>query len=144
MFTVSLLFLHIFAKSHEKSFFYSRFSHAIAIAEGKFLQLLIPKCTKKTANGREVQELIAVPLSDDAVGEVNLEADDEDTEEEIEALVTEVEKALAYMPLLADSPVVELAATMLLKVHGFTAKVCYKPMSFTSDCQRTSVLAHMV
>ena len=89
MFTVNLLFLHIFAKSHEKSFFYSRFSHAIAIAEGKFLQLLTPKCTKKTANGREVQELIAVPLSDDAVGEVNLEADDEDTEEQIDVMTSD-------------------------------------------------------
>lgn len=67
-----------------------------------------------------------MPLSDDAVGEVDPEADDEDTEEEIEALVTEVEKALADMPPLADSPVVELAATMLLKVRGFIAKVCYK------------------
>ena len=75
-----------------------------------------------------------MPLSDHAVGEVDPEADDEDTEEEIEALVTEVEKALADMPPLADSSVVELAATMLLKVRGFIAKgYVRKPMTFTSE-----------
>ena len=69
---------------------YSCFSHAIAITEGKFLQSLTPKQTKKTSTGHEVQELIVLWPSDEAVGEVNPEVDDEDTEEEIEALVMEV------------------------------------------------------
>jgi uncharacterized protein (UPF0305 family) len=82
---------------------------------------LTPKRTKKTATGSKVQESIALPPSDNAVGEVDPEVDDEDTEEEIEALVTEVEEALADMP--PDSPAVKLAASLLLKVRGFIAKV---------------------
>ena len=64
-----------------------------------------------------------LPPSDDAAGEVDLEVDNEDTEDKIEALVMEVEAALADMP--PDSPVVKLASLLLLKVHRFIAKVCY-------------------
>ena len=102
---------------------YSCFSHAIAIAEGKFLQSLTPKQTKKTATGSEVQESIVLPPSNDAAGEVDLEVDDEDTKEEIEALVMEVEAALADMP--PGSPVVKLASSLLFKVRRFIAKVHY-------------------
>ena len=77
---------------------YSCFSHAISISEGRFIQSLTPKQTKKIATGHEVQELIVLPPSDEADGEVDLEVGDEDTKEEIEALVMEVEAALADMP----------------------------------------------
>jgi hypothetical protein len=102
---------------------YSCFSHAIAIAEGKFLQSLTPKQIKKTSTSHQVQESIVLPPSDEAVGEVDPDIDNEDTEEEIEALVTEVEAALVDMP--QGSYVVKLAASLLLKVRGFIAKVRY-------------------
>ena len=91
----------------------SCFSHAIAIAEGKFLSNLTFPSKKKPASNNQVDSSRA--------GEVDPDVDDEDTEEEIEELVKEVEEALADLP--QNSEPSKLAAKLLLKVRGFIAKV---------------------
>ena len=91
----------------------SCFSHAIAIAERKFLSNLTPPNKKKPASNNQVDS--------SRVGEVDPDVDDEDTEEEIEELVKEVEEALADLP--QNSEPSKLAAKLLLKVCGFIAKV---------------------
>jgi hypothetical protein len=106
---------------------YSCFSHAIAISKGKFLQSLTPKRTKQPSTRRKVVQ----PQTDEPAGEVDLGVDNEDTEEQIEALVMEVEATLEDMP--SDSPVVKLAASLLLKVRGFVAKVRYSIQRCLSD-----------
>jgi len=58
------------------------------------------------------------------LGEANSGADDEDTEEEIEALLKEAEAACANLP--TGSEQVKLVSALLLKVRGFIAKVCSK------------------
>src|SRR5882724_2150271 len=96
----------------------SCFSHAIAIAEGKFLSNLTPPSKKKLASNNEVD---SSPLEDIQMGEVDPDVDDADTEEEIEELVKEVEEALADLP--QNSEPSKLTAKLLLKVCGFIAKV---------------------
>ena len=96
----------------------SCFSHAIAIAEGKFLSNLTPPSKKKPASNNEVD---SSPSEDIRTGEVDPDIDDKDTEEEIEELVKEVEEALADLP--RNSEPSKLAAKLLLKVRGFIAKV---------------------
>jgi hypothetical protein len=96
----------------------SCFSHAIAIAEGKFLSNLTPSSKKKPALNNQVD---SSPSEDIRAGEVDPDVDDEDTEEEIEELVKEVEEVLADLP--QNSEPSKLAAKLLLKVRGFIAKV---------------------
>jgi len=62
-----------------------------------------------------------MPPSDTAAGEIDPDVDDEDTEEEIEALVKDFEAALAELP--QDSFEGQLVAALLLMVQGFIAKV---------------------
>lgn len=101
----------------------SCFSHAVAIAEGKFLTALSPTKKKKITNGEMVDVPIVAPPSDTGRGEIDPDVDDEDTEEEIEALVHEIENAAAES-LVPDSAQARLVASLLLKVRGFIAKVC--------------------
>jgi regulator of sirC expression with transglutaminase-like and TPR domain len=97
----------------------SCFSHAIAIAEGKFLSNLTPPAKKKPASNNQVDSSPSEDIL--RAGEVDPNVDDEDTEEEIEGLVKEVEEALADLP--QNSEPSKLAAKLLLKVRGFIAKV---------------------
>ena len=55
-----------------------------------------------------------MPPSDTAAGEIDPDVDDEDTEEEIEALVKDFEAALAELP--QDSVEGQLATALILKV----------------------------
>ncbi|KAG1866727.1 hypothetical protein F4604DRAFT_1682795 [Suillus subluteus] len=65
------------------------FSHAVAIAECKFLSKLSPSIKKKSKDG-EFEDVPIIPPP----SELNLlEADEEDTEEDIQALEQEVEAA---------------------------------------------------
>ena len=96
----------------------SCFSHAIAIAEGKFLSNLAPPSKKKPASNIQVG---SSPSEDIRMGEVDPDVDDEDTEEGIKVLVNEIEEASADLP--QDSKQSKLAAKLLLKVRGFIAKV---------------------
>ena len=93
----------------------SCFSHAIAIAEGKFLSSL-------TLPNKKKSPVTALSSEEVSPGEVDPDIDDEDTEEEIEELVKEVEAA--GTDFLDNSKQSKLSAKLLLKVHGFIAKVC--------------------
>jgi hypothetical protein len=101
----------------------SCFSHAVTIAGGKFLTALSPTKKKKTTSSETVDVQIVVPPSGTGHGEIDPDIDDEDTEEGIEALVHEIENAGAES-LAPDSAQAQLVALLLLKVHGFIAKVC--------------------
>jgi hypothetical protein len=76
---------------------------------------------KKNASGIQIEVPIVPPPSDTAAGEIDPDVDDEDTEEEMEALIKDVEAALAELP--QDSVEGWLATALLLKVRGFIAKV---------------------
>ena len=99
----------------------SCFSHAIAIAKGKFLSRLTLPSKKKSSSGDEIP-VTALSSKETSPGEVNPNIDDEDTEEEIKELVKEVEAAVTDLP--DDSKLPKLAAKLLLKVRGFIVKVC--------------------
>ena len=100
----------------------SCFSHAVAIAEGKFLSALSPTKKKKILGGGEIDvPVVPSPSEDPSAGEIDPEIDDEDTEEEIDALAREVEEAGSNLP---DSNTGQLMVSLLLKVRGFIAKVC--------------------
>lgn len=100
----------------------SCFSHAVAIAEGKFLTNLSPSIKKKNSVGVD-EDVPVIPAPSDSIfsGEIDASIDDEDTEEEIEALIKDAEAACANLP--ADSEQVKLVSALLLKVRGFIAKV---------------------
>jgi len=105
----------------------SCFAHAVAIAEGKFLSTLSPNMKKKHSAlpaGTEGNIVMPTPEPSNNIssGEVDHNAVDEDTEEDIEALTKEVEAAFARLP--AGSEQVRMTSTLLLKVRGFIAKVC--------------------
>jgi hypothetical protein len=102
----------------------SCFSHAIAIAEGKFLSSLTPPSKKKSSSGDEIP-VNALSSEEVSPGEVDPDIDDEDTEEEIKELAKEVEAAVTDLP--DNSKQSKLAAKLLLKVRGFIAKVCPCP-----------------
>jgi DNA-directed RNA polymerase specialized sigma24 family protein len=99
----------------------SCFSHAVAIAEGKFLSKLSLAVKKKNTKGEQEDVPIISPPSNTSTGEVDPDADDEDTEDEIDALLQELEAAVATLP--PDSEQAKLLAGLLLKVRGFIAKV---------------------
>jgi hypothetical protein len=65
----------------------SCFSHAVAIGEGKFLSKLSPTVKKKNTKGVQEDVPIIPPPSNMLTGEVDPDADDEDSEDEIEALL---------------------------------------------------------
>jgi hypothetical protein len=98
--------------------FGSCFSHAVAIAEGKFLAKISPTI-KKTKTSTQPED---APMQ--STGEVDPKVDDEDTEEEIDALVKEVDDILADLPEGSDQ--VKLLAGLLLKLRRFIAKVSLK------------------
>jgi len=100
----------------------SCFSHAIAIAEGKFLSRLTPPSKKKSSSGDEIP-VTALSSEEVSPGEVDPDIDDEDTEEEIDELAKEVDAAVTDLP--DNSKQSKLAAKLLLKVRGFIAKVCH-------------------
>jgi len=79
----------------------SCFSHAIAIAEGKFLsRLTLP--SKKNSLCAEI--LITTLASDEASpGEVDPKMETEDTEEEIQELTRLVQAATADVPHKSDN-----------------------------------------
>ena len=97
------------------------------ISEGKFLSTLSPGVKKKhtVAPGSLGKDNPTVPTlkpsNDISSREFNADADDEDTEEDIEALAKETEAALVALP--AGSEQVKLTSALLLKVCGFIAKV---------------------
>jgi hypothetical protein len=71
----------------------SCFSHAVAIAEGKFLPALSPTKKKKIPGGGEIDvPIVLSPSEDPSAGEIDPEIDDKDTEEEIDALAREVRR----------------------------------------------------
>ena len=78
----------------------SCYSHAVALVDGTFLSALSPpsKTKKKNRDGQ-----------------------DEDTKEKIMALADEIEAALKDLP--ADSEEVKNASKLLVKLHGFVAKL---------------------
>jgi hypothetical protein len=95
----------------------SCFSHAIAIAEGKFLsRLTLPSKKSSLVNTLSSEEVLP--------GEVDPDIDDEDIEEEIEKLA----KTAVINLQVPDNNSIhwqsKLAAQLLLKVRGFIAKVC--------------------
>jgi hypothetical protein len=83
----------------------SCFAHAISLAQRAFITALSPK--KKTA-------------SDDEDGCIELDKEEE-TEEEVHALLEEVEAVIAALP--PNSEESRLLTSLLLKVRGFIAKV---------------------
>ena len=93
----------------------------MAIAEGKFLSKLSPTVMKNTKGVQEDVPIIPPP-SNTLTGKVDPDADDEDTKDEIEALLQELGTAVTTLP--PDSEQAKLLAGLLLKVHGFTANVC--------------------
>jgi hypothetical protein len=96
----------------------SCFSHAVAIAEGKFLSKLSPSIKKKNKDG-----VFEEPSESSRAGELDsLEADEEDNEDDIQALEQEVEAA-------PSSENVKAVAKLLLKIRGFIAKVSPKTSS---------------
>jgi hypothetical protein len=84
----------------------------VAIAEGKFLSTLSPSIKKRNP--------MPVPAAIEGA-----DADDEDTEEDIESLIKDTEAAFAALPagLEQSKPV----SALLLKVRGFIAKVSFEP-----------------
>ena len=107
----------------------SCFSHAVAIAEGKFLSTLLPGMKKKhtVAPGSLGEDDPTMPTpkpSNNILSrEFDGDADDENTEEDIEALAKEAEAALAALPVGSEQAQVKLTSALLLKVRGFIAKV---------------------
>jgi hypothetical protein len=101
--------------------FGSCFLHAIAITESKFLMKL-SLAIKKRKTPAPPED---APAPSTSTGEVLVpEIDDEDTKEEIVALTQEVNTIIAELPERSDQA--KLLASLLLKLHGFVAKVNLK------------------
>lgn len=101
----------------------SCFGHAVHLAEAAFLTALSPK--KKGRGGKDVPilEVPADPIDGD------YDPEDEDTEEDIKALETEIDQAIAELPPGSDEA--KLLAGLLVKVRGFITKVRSSPNSIT-------------
>jgi hypothetical protein len=86
---------------------------------------LSPSIKKKNSAGTE-EEVPVIPAPSDnidiSLGEAT-GADEEDTEEEIEALIKDAKAACAELP--AGSEQVKQVSALLLKVRGFISKVCF-------------------
>lgn len=107
----------------------SCFSHAVHLAEAAFLIALSP--CKKDSGGKEVPVLDASRGSADSV----INPDNEETEEEVDALMKELAEAVDAMPAGSDRTV--LLDGLLLKVRGFVSKVRHSPQAkkfFTKCC----------
>ncbi|KAG0695466.1 hypothetical protein DFH29DRAFT_1005444 [Suillus ampliporus] len=87
---------------------------------------LSPSIKKKNSVGTD-KDVSVIPPPSDTLGEINAGADDEDTEEEIEALIQDAETACVNLP--AGSEQVKVVSGLLLKVRGFIVKVRRSPQA---------------
>ncbi|KAF7797199.1 hypothetical protein EIP86_008391 [Pleurotus ostreatoroseus] len=110
------------------------FDHAVHLAEAAFLTALSPK--KKGRGGKDVP-ILEVP-ADPVDGDYDPE--DKDTEEDIQALETEINQMIAELP--PDSDKAKLLAGLLVKVRGFITKVRRSPQAkafFRKCCKQADV-----